>query len=411
MGIRPILSTLLRHKTAAALIVLQIAVTCAIICNALFMIGERVVQLSETSGIVENELVRIQIVPVSGDGNAEAQTRSDLTMLRGLPGVKGATTVNQVPFVSSSWNTSINLQPDQERPTLNATQYMADDQFIDTFGLTLVAGRAFAADEYIDFARMNEPDYKGGYPSAIITRVLAERLFPGEPAVGKSVYFGSGSPPSRIVGVVEHLVRPTMQGGPSAREYSMILPVRASYDLGGQYILRTTPERRQEVIEAAKQALGSNGPARVIIDDRTKTFTELRSEFFQQQRGMVWLLGIVCIALLIVTALGIVGLASFWVQQRTKQIGVRRALGATRGQILRYFQTENFLLASVGIVLGMAMAYGINLMLMERYELARLPAMYLPIGAVTLWLLGQIAVFGPARRAAAVPPAVATRSV
>ncbi|MGO4781242.1 ABC transporter permease, partial [Lysobacter sp. 2RAB21] len=91
----------------------------------------------------------------------------------------------------------------------------------------------------------------------------------------------------------------------------------------------------------------------------------------------VWLLSAVCIALLIVTALGIVGLASFWVQQRTKQIGVRRALGATRGQILRYFQTENFLLTSIGIVLGMALAFAINLALMKYYELPRLPAVYL----------------------------------
>jgi putative ABC transport system permease protein len=113
----------------------------------------------------------------------------------------------------------------------------------------------------------------------------------------------------------------------------------------------------------------------------------------------------------VVTALGIVGLASFWVQQRTKQIGVRRALGATRGQILRYFQTENFLLATLGIVLGMLGAYGLNQLLMSHYEFPRLPAIYLPIGAVVLWVLGQIAVFGPARRAGAVPPAVATRSV
>jgi len=126
---------------------------------------------------------------------------------------------------------------------------------------------------------------------------------------------------------------------------------------------------------------------------------------------MAWLLGIVCVALLLVTALGIVGLASFWVQQRTKQIGVRRALGATRTQIMRYFQTENFLLATIGIVLGMLAAYGINHLLMERYELTRLPLHYLPIGALALWLLGQASVFGPARRAAAVPPAIATRSV
>ena len=112
---------------------------------------------------------------------------------------------------------------------------------------------------------------------------------------------------------------------------------------------------------------------------------------------------------LVVTALGIIGLASFWVQQRSKQIGIRRALGATRGQILRYFQTENFLLATLGIVLGMLAAYAINLALMNMYELPRMPLHYLPLGALLLWVLGQIAVFGPARRAAAVPPAVATR--
>jgi putative ABC transport system permease protein len=111
----------------------------------------------------------------------------------------------------------------------------------------------------------------------------------------------------------------------------------------------------------------------------------------------------------VVTALGIVGLASFWVGQRRRQIGVRRALGARRVDVLRYFQTENFLLATMGIVLGMALAYGVNLFLMREYELPRLPLLYLPVGAVLLWLLGQVAVLAPALRAASVPPVVATR--
>jgi putative ABC transport system permease protein len=126
---------------------------------------------------------------------------------------------------------------------------------------------------------------------------------------------------------------------------------------------------------------------------------------------MAGLLGGVIVALLLVTALGIVGLASFWVAQRRKQIGVRRALGATRGDILRYFQTENFLIVTFGIVLGAILAYGINLLLMSHYELPRLPFFYLPIGAIALWGLGQLAVLGPALRAAAVPPVVATRTV
>lgn len=101
----------------------------------------------------------------------------------------------------------------------------------------------------------------------------------------------------------------------------------------------------------------------------------------------------------------------FWVAQRRRQSGIRRAIGATRRDILRYFQIENFLIVTFGIGLGMVLAYGLNLLLMAHYELPRLPPYYLPIGALVLWGLGQLAVLGPALRAAAVPPVVATRSV
>ncbi|MGU9537311.1 ABC transporter permease, partial [Proteus mirabilis] len=82
-----------------------------------------------------------------------------------------------------------------------------------------------------------------------------------------------------------------------------------------------------------------------------------------------WLMGGVCVALLLVTAMGIVGLASFWVQQRTRMIGTRRALGATEGQILRYFQLENLLLTTTGIVIGLAGAVALGQLLMQSYEL------------------------------------------
>ena len=410
MEIRPILSTLMRHKTAATLIVLEIALTCAIICNALFMIGERITQVNEASGLAENELVRVQLIPIGNDENAAAQTRSDLAALRALPGVTAATVLNQVPFVNSSWNSGVRLKDDQTQSTMNATTYMAENQFIKTLGLKLVAGRDFLPDEFLEFEAVNNGGASVSIPATIITRVMADRLFPGEDPIGKTFY-SWGDAPIRVVGVVEHLVRPSMQGGPSQREYSMVFPIRPSYDVGGNYVIRTSPERRDEVLKASVELLRKNGPTRIILDDNTKTIEQLRSEFYQAPRSMAWLLGAVCLALLFVTALGIVGLASFWVQQRTKQIGVRRALGATRGQILRYFQTENFLLATIGIGLGMLLAFAINQLLMGKYEMARLPLYYLPAGALLLWTLGQLAVYAPARRAASVPPAVATRSV
>ncbi|WP_369914682.1 ABC transporter permease [Xanthomonas sp. NCPPB 3005] len=407
MDIRPILSTLRRHKTAAALIVLEIALACAIVCNALFLIGNRIETLHRPSGIAESELVTISLGGIGQQVNAAARTREDLAALRAVPGVRNATVLNQVPFVHYSWNTSLALTPDQERPTLNAAQYMAEEGTLQTLGLRLAAGRDFTPDEYLDLetAQTDKDAQKKG-TAIILNRATAEKMFPGQNALGKTLY--TGQIPMRVVGIVDTLARPAATSGLAEIDYAMLLPLRLNYTKG-LYVLRVTdPARRQEVLTAATAALMKVDSSRLVL--KQQTYAEIRDEYFQGDRAMVWLLGAVCIALLIVTALGIVGLASFWVQQRTRQIGIRRALGATRGQILRYFQTENFLLASTGIVLGMLLAYAINQWLMGKYELPRLPLYYLPFGALTLWLLGQIAVFAPARRAAAVPPAVATRS-
>jgi len=407
MDIRPILSTLRRHKTAAALIVLEIALACAIVCNALFLIGNRIETLHRPSGIAESELVTVSLGGIGQQVNAAARTREDLAALRAVPGVRNATVLNQVPFVHYSSNTSLSLTPDQERPTLNAAQYMAEEGTLQTLGLQLVGGRDFTPDEYLDLeiAKTDRDAQKKG-TAIILNRATAEKMFPGQNALGKTLYIGQI--PVRVVGIVDTLARPAATSGLAEIDYAMLLPLRLNYTKG-LYVLRVTdPARRQEVLTAATAALMKVDNSRLVL--KQQTYAEIRDDYFQGDRAMVWLLGAVCIALLIVTALGIVGLASFWVQQRTKQIGIRRALGATRGQILRYFQTENFLLASTGIVLGMLLAYAINQWLMGKYELPRLPLYYLPFGAFTLWLLGQIAVFAPARRAAAVPPAVATRS-
>ena len=408
MELRPILSTLRRHKTAAALIVLEIALSCAIICNALFLITGRLDRMQRPTGMAENELVRVQVTGIGTDDNAAALTRSDLAVLRALPGVKSASVVNQLVFDGSSWNSGVNLSPEQTHITLSSTIYMGDIALPETMGLKLVAGRFFNPDEMLDWSVVNAPGYEATIASAIITSDMAEKLWPGQNAIGKTLY-SWGDEGTRVVGVVDRLARPNDQGGPTAYYYSMILPIDADYTVGGRYLLRTDPSRRAEVLAAAADALQRNGPRRIILEQ--DTLEDTRAEYYRQDRAMAWMLVMVSVLLLVVTALGIVGLASFWVQQRTKQIGVRRALGATRGQILRYFQVENFVLATAGIVIGMLLAFGLNQLMMSKAELPRLPAIYLPVGALVLWLLGQVSVLGPARRAAAVPPAVATRSV
>lgn len=408
MDILPILSTLRRHKVTAVLIVLEIALTCAIVCNAIFLISQRLHRMDMPSGVAMHELVQVQVATIGAQPDSRARTQEDLAALQQIPGVQSVTLTNQLPFTNSSWNSSIELSPTQTQPTLNATLYRGD-HLLQTLGVRLVAGRYFKPDEYTYFEDVQRDPTAIPRSSliVIITQALANRLWPGESPLGKTIYLENF--PLRVVGVVATLIRPSLSNGDNTAQWSLVLPLRMSLGGGGNYVLRTASQDRQRVIKAAIAALKKLDPKRVVTEHRT--LDDARAQFFQGDRAMTGLLLGVIVALLLVTGLGIVGLASFWVAQRRRTIGVRRALGATRADILRYFQTENFLLATIGIVLGMVLAYGINLLLMLHYELPRMPWMYFPVGALALWLIGQIAVLGPALRASRVPPVVATRTV
>ncbi len=403
MQLGPIVSSLRRHKTASALIVIEIALTCAIVANAIFLINQRLSSMEAVSGVAESEVVIINVAGIEQGANSDQLTVRDLAALAALPGVQSAATTNQTAFGGTSWNSNVHLEKDDSDPGPNAAVYLGSEDLVETFGLQIISGRDFNREEYVDHSEAQNPDSKAKLVSAILTKDFAIKLFGTADAVGKSIY-SWGDDPIRVVGIVEKLRRPGNRD--VGMDWSLIFPIRLSFD-EGRYILRTNPGSRDQVLKAAVDVINANNPNRIVLAQRT--FEEERDSYFQDDRAMAWLLVIVCIALLLITALGIIGLASFWVQQRTQQIGIRRALGANRTQILRYFQTENLLLTTVGLALGVVLAYGVNALLMKHYEIARLPVAYLPVCALVLYGLCQLAVLGPARRAARVPPAVATR--
>ncbi|OWQ91356.1 ABC transporter permease [Roseateles aquatilis] len=408
MDILPILSTLKRHKTAAGLIVLQIALTCAIVCNALFLIFQRVERINEPTGMAESELVVLSLSSMARVENPEPQTQADLAALKQVPGVVSASLTNQFPFGRNNNNSGVRLTADRNTSTrVVANHTTAGPGFISTMGLRLAEGRDFQPDEFVMGSTLDaNPDPR--VPAVIVNQRLAQRLFPGESALGKGIYV-YGNEPQRIVGVLESLPSTSPGSQDESDLHTMLMPVQPSFR-GGTFMIRVAPGADpQAVLKAAGEKLLGNSPGLRRMVREQDTFLKLRDDYYRRDRSMVQLLIGVCVGLLVVTAFGIVGLASFWVQQRTRMIGTRRALGATRGQILRYFQTENLLLTTVGIVLGMVGAYGISVLLMQHYELPRLPALYLPLGALVLWTLGQIAVLAPARRAAALPPVAALR--
>ncbi|WP_233843817.1 FtsX-like permease family protein [Dyella sp. 2HG41-7] len=402
MDIAPILSALRRHRLATLLIAMEIALACAVLCNACFLIATRVQQMHLQSGVDEASLGQIKLDCI--DCNEVDLNARMLSALGGIPGVQSVSVINEVPFGQHAATAGIALDPAGRKRAGVVEFYVGGPGSIEALGLKLTEGSMPKAEDY--------RAVNGWVPSDAqvwVTRALADHLWPGENPLGHE--FWTDTFHFRVAGVIAHLARPNGgQGGVATRDWSVFVPGLPGKSFSGNYLIRTQPDQLQRVLRDARVAAVKAAPEAVLDQQQSRSIGDLRNDFFQQDVAMTRILLGVIAALLLVTALGIVGLASFWVAQRRKQIGVRRALGATRHDILRYFQTENFLIVSMGVVIGMVLAYGLNIWLMLSYELPSLPVYYLPLGMVALWLLGQMSVLAPAMRAAAVPPVVATRT-
>ena len=124
---------------------------------------------------------------------------------------------------------------------------------------------------------------------------------------------------------------------------------------------------------------------------------------------MIAILAVTAVALVFVNLVGVMGLVSFWVGRRTRQMGVRRALGATRGAIRTYFLLENLVVVGTGALLGAGCAMVVNRALMIWFEVPHLPWPYLPAGWLTMIVLGQLAALVPASKGASLAPSIAIR--
>jgi putative ABC transport system permease protein len=159
----------------------------------------------------------------------------------------------------------------------------------------------------------------------------------------------------------------------------------------------------------AEQKLGALDNGRIITKVRSLEY--IAANTYADDRAMAVYMTVVIALLLGIAALGVFGLAAFNVSTRTKQIGTRRAVGARRFDIVRYFLVENWMVTTVGVLAGCLLALLLGYWLSTTFELPRLKLYYLVAGVVGLWAVGLAAALVPARRASHVSPAVATRTV
>lgn len=414
MSVHPILAALRRHKAGVVLISLQIALTLMIICNALFIIGQRIERIRRSTGLNESNLFLITQSYVgapnadskAGIDQLDAMERADLSVLNSLPEVESAAYSFSLPLLGSTWDSGLSLKPNS-KGSVTSSFYFGDEHLQHAMGLELVAGRNFVSTDIQHASIGNVPTT----PVILITNDVARQLFPGTSAIGKQIYQDDDGSPMTVIGIVKSLQTPSTDSQDAGNAYNSILvPIRIDASFS-RYAIRAKPGQMEQAMKSAKAALFKLNPMRVIPGDiGIRSFVDIRAQAYRADISMAVLMGTLCLILLSLTAAGIVGLTSFWVGKRTRQIGMRRALGARAIDIAYYFHVENLLITGAGVVAGLFSAIALNRWLMLRYEMSRLPASYVLIGVLVVLALGQLSVWPPARRASRVTPMAAIRS-
>lgn len=398
-----IIRALMRNKIGALLIALQIALTLAIMVNAIFMIQDRNEKMQRASGLDEHNTFYLNNTIFGNDYNQQVNLQTDLHAIRNTPGVIDATQINAIPLSGGGWSMSLQHEPGEDKDTIGSALYMVDEHAIDALGVELIAGQNFTPQDI----QWREGSTSKWPPKTIITKAFAEQLYPDnwQSAVGKTLYIAQ-TQPMQIIGIMKALQAPW--NGWSGVERSMLVPYQME-SKDSRYFIRTEPGRRDELMPIIEKLLAEKNKQRIIR--RVTTLEETRDRSYRQHNATNKILTTVIITLTLITGFGIVGLAIFSINRRTKQIGTRRALGATQWQVMRYFMVENFLISSLGVLIGAIGAVGLNFWLVKTFNLSPIGFELILFGVIALFTVGQLAVLYPARRAAMIPPATATRTI
>ena len=393
----------MRNKIGALLIALQIALTMTIMVNAIFMIQDRQQQMQRESGIDEKNTFYLTNTVFAQDYNIQVEMQADLNLIRKMPGVVDAIQINAIPLSGGGWSMALQHEPGDDKDTVSSALYMVDDHGINTLGVELIAGVNFTPND-IQWRASGQSTWPD---KTIITKAFAKSLYPDDwqSALGKTFYI-SQNQPMQIVGVMKNLQAPW--NGWAGVERSMLVPFQMESQ-GSKYLIRTEAGRRDELMPIIEKALAERIKGRLIR--RVTTIEDTRKKSYRQHNATNKILTTVVSTLTLITGFGIVGLALFSINRRTKQIGTRRALGATKWQIMRYFMVENFIISTFGVIFGCIGAIALNMWLVTTFNLTPINIELIIIGAITLFIVGQLAVLYPARKASLISPATATRTI
>jgi putative ABC transport system permease protein len=398
MPIGPIIRSMNHNRTRITLIVLEIAITLAIVTNCVNMILSERQKMQQKSGVDDDNIVWIYGTPFAAEfkdqSYVENVVNADLRAMQAIPGVRAAAATSYLPWAGGG--SSAPFQAEGRGDKVQAQLYPARGQLIETMGSRIAEGREFRPNDTP--AKFNEST-----KVAIISRGLAKKMWGDQKPLGHVLTVGPSS--RTVIGVIDDFYNPYSW---NIGNYVVFTPGRAYDQSGSAYLVRVQPGAMKSVAAQLEPRLLAVNSGRIF---KVQTIAEFKRQFFAANMLVVKAMTAVIAVLVFITALGIVGITSLSVAERTKQIGTRRALGATKLDILRHFLLENWLLTTAGLLLGIIAAYGLNLFLVTHVSGVKMDWSLIAIGMVALWINGLAATMLPALRGASVSPAIATRSV
>jgi putative ABC transport system permease protein len=413
MEIGPIFRAMVKKKVGVILLVVEIAVTMAVVLNCINMVIDNRKRLMIPSGLDEENIIAFAIQSYGKafeeDEFGDQIRQQDLELIRAQPGVIDATPISPLPLQGGGSSTQRKVLGAVNDTLVRTPVYRVDEHFLATLDLEVVAGRAFTE---ADIPPRLDDDEQPATPlpiNIIITKALGEALFPDGDALGKVITSANDEQHNTIIGIVNYMHTP-YDDGASGMEYRIVffpgLPGSAS---GMNYLVRAEPEAFTDLFTDLEERLATVNADRII---KTRSLMEIKEggQFFN--RFVVRILTAIGVLLLTVTALGVYGMTSFTVTERTHQIGTRRALGARKVHIVRFFMVENAIIMVLGIGIGLVLAVALNAAIISAAsDTTRLPLGLVFLGVVIMWGIGAVATLLPALRGASISPVVAARSV
>jgi putative ABC transport system permease protein len=403
----PIISALFKsHKSAAFLVALEFAVTCAVLCNAIFLVSESVARMNLETGVDSKHIVWVDIGDVDNARPAalkQADSRGDIAALARMPGVVSVAEIGTLPLSGAASTAKLSAGRDGNAVSVSGVcLYPATVDAARALNLKLVEGRDFAPSDAVDYSDQTPP--RG---AAIVTEALARRLWPQGDALGRVVYGGDGKYAAVVVGVVERLLKANVTDSASAND-SILFAVDPGFE-GAVFAIRSNSEDLDRLVTQVPGTLATVRADRIVVHN--EPLGETISNYFRQDRQLVGTLVAASTLLVLIAAMTVGALASYWVQQRQVSIGIRRALGASRADIVVMFLGENLLVVGTGVLVGVLGALFLNRAIMSMYEVGVLSLPAVLIAALLLLILGQIATLIPVVRGSLMAPINAIRSL